>query len=582
MFVTHLKKELRQSAPTLAALAFLVLVAAPGFTAVYFLLLHPDWSFDAADFAWRIAAVAAAAALLALGDAAVPESREGNAALLARLPGALGPSFLARSIVLVVGTVLTTALAFAVTAGACAAIGERLWFGTTWAGLLAGGGRVVGMAALGALWTLALVSGVRRGGLAFPAAALVAGFAVVPTWWALRAAGVWPKSGDVPFAIGLLAVAAALAAWIAFRGSFRWSRGPTAGAWRGVAALLVLTAPIPALGALRHHQWTTVEPDEDLRIFFALAGAGGRRLYLSADRPWSGAWTQPLSLVADLERATLERIDGMILPGGHALGGFGFHRRPQPIVLHVLSRDDWCFVDTVTGETIHRSPGKIVWTGLPAAFKARLADTLRRSAPIALPDGRPAWTVAGEILTLEPDGSIGKVLPPDGFVPRSGAGPWVSSFDRRELDLRSMRITEPRVGPRTVAATSEDGTLWFCGGDEEAGFEYVWKSRLDGEERTLTGPLLRNADGDASRLSSTGLYARDGRLVLTALSRAQRPSRSVLLDPRDASLSQIPGGALAFAIDEDGSVLARTRDGRSIVRFDPDTEAVEVLFPPGP
>lgn len=587
MLLTHLRKELQQAAPSFFALLFFVLVGCAGFTWFYFCVLHPTWDFEAAEFGWRVAAVAGVAALLALGDIALPEIREGNASLVTRLPGALGPSFLARAVVLVGGTAYVTAFGFGVTVGTCATIGDRLMFGTSLESTLATGGGVVGAAILGAFWTLTLTCGLRRGALALPAALLIATVIVGPATLALREVGARPKTGDHSFVLAVLAVAAAGAGWIAFRGTFRWSRGPLSGAWRGIVALLLLSTPIPALAGLRIHQWTSIDEDDDFQILYGLIGADARRAYLSATRGWDDIFDQTVHLVVDLERGTAAPLDGPVAPAGWALDFYasGFDYGTHPIVM-VSDDRGWSFVDTETGTSLYRAPESLSWVGLPVKFRERLLSTIHRTTPMKFADGRPAWRVRGELHALGTGGSIEAIEIPDDFVISRGIGHWLFGLDRRILDIHTMEfvVDEPSHGdePR-VLAISNEGRLWNRPPPGEPRFEegYAWVDATDGTERLLRfpngTPILRTS----YRLWDSGSRTRDGRIVLGSYSRELRVGRNaLLLDPRTAIATPIgPSGGSVLAVDEDDTFYAIAGDGGQLVRFHPDSDDVEVLFP---
>lgn len=582
MFLTHVRKELRQNLSTFGALLLLVLVGTPAFTWIFFCVIHPEWNYEAAEFAGRVALVAGVTALFALGDAAVPELREGNAPLVLRLPGALLPSYVARAFVLVLGTATVTAIAHVVTAIACAAVGDRIAFGLTASDILRSGASVSGVAALAATCTLATVGGLRRGALALPATLVLAACVVVPVALAIQDVGARPKEGDLTFACVVLVVAAAAAGWVAFRGTFIASRGPVAGLWRGAVALLLLSAPIPALGALRHHEWTTASERDDLRFVGGYVARGGHRAFLVAQRDWDGGRWQRLNVAVDLDRGTVERLGGEVIAAGFLYRGRDFDRATHDVVGVLADDDTWALIDADSGREIGRQPGGPNWRRLPAAVLARVIDDVRATAPLTLADGRSAWIADNRVQTFRADGSLETIALPADFVPRRGGhGRLVVDADGHALDLHTMTVLDaPRHGARPchALAVGDRGVFWLrpYEVDPRRPGDVVWIAWDD-----VTPKTLRLPGGESLRFDwpAAELVERDGRLVLVP-HLGHRDWTAVDVDPASGVATPLgPPANDVLGVDADGWIYAISRDQRRVHRVSIATRAFEVLFP---
>jgi len=258
--------------------------------------------------------------LLAFATDLVPgETRRGRLEFLARLPGGLGAAFRAKLVFFLLALALAPAYGFVV--GACFA---------GWPGDGLGVASGYALAVLyAAPWVFAVSCWLPRGALALPATALVLGLLALPLY--LLHLGT---PDYVPLTIDLIAGGAAVAAgalavaWVSFTRGYR--RGGTflSAGWRGLAASLVLLAPVYGYAGYRVHEWETVDPQADaFRISGFATGENERFLFVNATmRLRDARQVRPHALLVDVKTGRWTRV-------GHRFASLGGARTdPAPVV----------------------------------------------------------------------------------------------------------------------------------------------------------------------------------------------------------------------------------------------------------
>jgi hypothetical protein len=220
------------------------------------------------------AAAALAAVALALGSDLVPgEIRRGTILFLRRLPGGLGPIFLAKAVLLLGSLVLSGALGFGA-ANLAQKVAGRPSLSLDWS--------YAPEAFTAVLWIFAVAMWLPRGELAVPATALCLGAFVLPMHLLLEAnPGLNLPVSAMSVGRWALVPAAILVAWLSFRG--RRFGGAWGSAWRGLLVTLVLFAPAWGYVGQKVSDWRHFDlSDPAFRIDEAFLGAGERYAFLNA------------------------------------------------------------------------------------------------------------------------------------------------------------------------------------------------------------------------------------------------------------------------------------------------------------
>lgn len=314
-FLSHLWKEWRDHrAVVLGVVALLppVLFAA--------MLLIPEGTVALPTAG---AATGLVIAALALGADLVPgEIRRGTIMFLRRLPGGLGPIFLAKAVLLLGALVLSGALGFGA-ANLAQRVAGRPALALDWT--------YAPEAFAVVLWIFAVAMWLPRGELAVPATALCLGAFVLPMHLLLEAnPGLRLPVSTLSVGRWALVPAALLVAWLSFRG--RRFGGAWGSAWRGLLITLVLFTPAWGYVANRVGDWRHFDPrDPQCRLSWGYVGVGGRYAFLNGscggpnhailvdlrDGTWSmigtprdefrvgaAAWLAPVSVVAHVDEGT--------------------------------------------------------------------------------------------------------------------------------------------------------------------------------------------------------------------------------------------------------------------------------------
>jgi hypothetical protein len=264
--ITHLWKEWRDHR---AVILGIVALLPPVIFAALLLIPEGVVALPTAGAAAGLAVVA-----LALGADLVPgEVRRGTLMFLRRLPGGLGPVFLAKAVLLVVALLLSGALGFGA-ANLAQRVAGRPALALDWT--------YAPEALAVVLWIFAVAMWLPRGELAVPATALCLGAFVLPMRMLLE----WNPGLKLPvdaMTLGrwTLVPAGLLVAWLSFRG--RRFGGAWGSAWRGLLVTLVLFTPAWGYVADRASDWRRFDPnDAQCRLWWGYVGTGGRYVFLNA------------------------------------------------------------------------------------------------------------------------------------------------------------------------------------------------------------------------------------------------------------------------------------------------------------
>lgn len=323
MFLAHLWKEFRDHRGLFGA-QLLIVVLGCGLLAWF--TPYDEWERFLLP---QMLAFACVASLMLGGDVFAGEARRGKQHLLARLPGALRMSFLAKLSVLLLAVGLTTGLG--VLTGSLVRTlfpgdATELWFGGVW--LMSPAWMGAAFAVLAA-WTLATSCWIRHGSLAFPGACVLLALLAVPFYLTHRGLpGLWPTLGEL-WTVSLIVAAAGLtAAYLSFTRGHR-SATCAATAARVLPIALLLCLPAYGLGYQRVRDYTSIDPgDERFRITGARVGETGRFAFVNAQNGGLFSGTPSHALVVDLEDGSWsEPLFSMWNMGR----GGSFHGAPLPL-----------------------------------------------------------------------------------------------------------------------------------------------------------------------------------------------------------------------------------------------------------
>ncbi|MFI5401465.1 MAG: hypothetical protein ACHQ1G_00800 [Planctomycetota bacterium] len=316
--ITHLWKEWRDHR---AVILGIVALLPPVIFAALLLIPEGVVALPTAGAAAGLAVVA-----LALGADLVPgEVRRGTLMFLRRLPGGLGPVFLAKAVLLLGALLLSGALGFGA-ANLAQRVAGRPALALDWT--------YAPEALAVVLWIFAVAMWLPRGELAVPATALCLGAFILPMHLLLE----WNPGLKLPasaMTVGQWALipGALLVAWLSWRG--RRFGGAWGSAWRGLLVTLLLFTPAWGYVADKASDWRYFDPRDPIcRLHRGWVGVGGRYAFLNGRAPGS---RPNHAILVDLQTGEWRKVGA---PGDYFSVKAYRPEATQPVVAHVVDASD--------------------------------------------------------------------------------------------------------------------------------------------------------------------------------------------------------------------------------------------------